>query len=48
MVSTLAKATGHQIKGWRALTETLETPHRLKELGLTYILIGAQMIRLSR
>ena len=38
MVSTVAKATGHQIKGWRALTETFETPHRLKELGLTYIL----------
>ena len=38
VVSTLAKATGHQIKGWRALTETVETPHRLKELGFTYIL----------
>ncbi len=35
-------------RGWRALTETLETPHRLKELGLTYILIGAQTISLSR
>ena len=25
VVSTVAKATGHQIKGWRALTETFET-----------------------
>ncbi len=40
MVSTVSKATGHEVKGWLgpALTETFETPRLLKELGLTYIL----------
>jgi len=40
MVSTVSKATGHQVRGWLgpALTETFETPRLLKELGLTYVL----------
>src|SRR5262245_11405299 len=40
MVDTIASATGHHPKGWLgpALTETLETPRLLKELGLTYVL----------
>lgn len=40
MVSTVSKATGHQVKGWLgpALTETFETPRLLKDLGLTYVL----------
>jgi allantoinase len=40
IVSTVSKATGHQIRGWLgpALTETFETPRLLKELGLTYVL----------
>src|SRR5487761_1492154 len=40
VVDTIAKATGHTIKGWLgpALPETFETPRLLKELGLTYVL----------
>jgi allantoinase len=40
IVSTVSKATGHQIRGWLgpALTETFETPRLLKELGLSYVL----------
>jgi len=40
MVDTIVDATGHHPKGWLgpALTETLETPRLLKELGLTYVL----------
>ena len=39
MVATIAQHTGHQPRGWLgpALTETLETPDLLAELGLTYV-----------
>jgi allantoinase len=40
VVTTIASATGQEIRGWLgpALTETFETPSLLKELGLTYLL----------
>jgi peptidoglycan/xylan/chitin deacetylase (PgdA/CDA1 family) len=40
IVETIEKATGSRPKGWMGpgLTETFETPHLLRDLGLTYVL----------